>query len=87
MGMYMKDHSFRYWIKLKMIFDPILLELRKANSEDAKDHLHARTCQREAKKGRARSLGKSLNGHEREETTDMLTDNVLTIYEMWYNMI
>ena len=46
-----------------------MLELRKVNFEDAQDHLHARTCQREAKKGRARSLGKSLNGHE--ETTEI----------------
>ena len=48
-----------------------MLELRIANSEDAQDHLHAITCQREAKKGRAKSLGKSLNGHE--ETTGMQT--------------
>ena len=40
-----------------------MLELRKPNSEDAQDHLHAKTYQRETKKGRARSMGKSLNGH------------------------
>ena len=35
-----------------------MLELRIANSEDAKDHLHARTYQREAKKGESKELGK-----------------------------
>ena len=41
-----------------------MLELMIGNSKDAQDHLHARTCQREANKGRARSLGKTLNRHE-----------------------
>ena len=56
-----------------------MLELRKANSEDAQDHLHAKTCQREAKKGRARSLGKSLNGHEDHKYANT---KILCIYNM-----
>ena len=43
-----------------------MLELRMGNSEEAKDHLHARTCQREAKRGEQGAWDKSLNGHERD---------------------
>ena len=64
-----------------------MLELMKANSEDTQDHLHAKTCQREAEKGKARSLGKSLNGHV--ETTDMQTqkDYVFTICNVIHVMM
>ena len=56
-----------------------MLQLRKANFEDAQDHLHAKTYQREAEKGRARSLGKSLNGHERPQNIATQEDYVFTI--------
>ena len=57
-----------------------LLELMKANSEDAQDHLHARTCQRETEKGRVKSLEKTLNGHV--ETTRYANTRKLCIYNM-----
>ena len=56
-----------------------MLELKIINTEDARI-----TCMQEPVKGKQErgeqgAWDKSLNGHEREETTDMLTDNVLTI--------
>lgn len=44
----------------------VLLELMKSNFEDAHDHLHAKTYQREANERRAWSKGKILNIHERK---------------------
>ena len=56
-----------------------MLELRIGNSEDAQDHLHARTYPREVRKGRASSLGKSLNGHEDHKYANT---RILCIYNM-----
>ena len=44
-----------------------MLELMKSNSEDAQDHLRAKTCQREAKEERSLSKRKTLSGHERQK--------------------
>ena len=58
-----------------------------ANSEDAQDHLHAKTCQREARKGRARSLGKTLNAHTRPQDMQTQKDMYLQYAIMCYNVI
>ena len=62
-----------------------MLELMKANSEDAQDHLHAKYLSKGNREGGLRSLGKTLNGHV--ETIRYANTRRLCIYNMLNNLI